>query len=323
MEEVKVGVIGAGGLANVMHYPSLASFPDVRIVGVCDLDAARREETADKFSVEARFADYREMLEAARPDAVYALMPPHHLFDVAMDVIEAGFPLFVEKPPSVTTDQARALGRRAEQMGVITAVGFQRRYHPLFRACFDKVNESGTVHQVVSTFYKCMPPADPSPYYRGAIDILRCDAIHAVDSLRFYSGLSPVKAVASEVRRLDCTFPVSFNSLVYFENGCVGLLLANWRSGRRILNMEFHAAGACGMAQIDGQGRVWKDDGAEPVLEGSYQDAGAEDYVNQGFLAENRAFIDAVKAGEPVLNSIADAAHTMALVDRIYHSTIA
>ena len=44
------------------------------------------------------------------------------------------------------------------------------------------------------------------------------------------AGLAEVKKVASEIRTLDCWYPVSFNSLIYFENDVVGILQANWRN---------------------------------------------------------------------------------------------
>ena len=321
-DKINLALIGAGGMANVAHYPSLASFSDVRMAALCDLDTTRLEETAKRFEIESTFTDYREMLERVKPDAVYALMPPYQLYDVAFDIIEAGYPLFVEKPPALTTNQVRALGRRAEEKGVVTAVGFQRRYHPLFLRCHEEIVNSGPIHQVVSTFYKHLPPAEVHPYYRGAIDILRSDAIHAVDSLRYFTGLSPVQSVASEVRELDSWYPVSFNSLVYFENGAVGVLLANWRSGRRWLTLELHAGGAFAEARVDGRGCVWKDDVEEPVLDIAHDEVSDEFHIHQGFEAENRAFIDAVKSGVPVHNSIPDAVHSMDLADRIYGSAI-
>jgi virulence factor len=322
MNQVKVALIGAGGMANANHYPSIASFDDVSIVGLCDLDEGRLAQTAEKFAVERTFSNYRKMLEETRPDAVYVLMPPHHLFDIAMDVIEGGFALFVEKPPAVTTDQARALGRRAEQKKVVTAVGFQRRYQPVFQTCYQKVKQTGPMQQVVGSFYKNMAPADPSPYYRGAIDILHCDAIHVVDAVRYYCGSSPMQAVASEVRHLDAAYPVSFNALITFENGAVGVVLLNWRTGRRFLKMEYHALGACGFADIEGRGTVWKDNEEKPVLDEPFDKDSKEPHVNQGFYAENRAFIDAVKSGRPPHNSIPDSVFSMELADRIFASAI-
>ena len=77
MKQVRVAMIGAGGMANSVHYPSLASFDDVEIAAICDLDTQRLNGTADKYGVERRYSDYRRMVEETAPDAVYAIGQPH------------------------------------------------------------------------------------------------------------------------------------------------------------------------------------------------------------------------------------------------------
>ena len=324
MDNVKVALIGAGGMANGYHYPALHGFEDVEIVALCDLNAKRLESTAQKFGISKTFRDHKQMLEQTAADAVYALMPPHVLFDVAADVLEQGKHLFIEKPPAVTTFQADCLAKLARDKGLITGVGFQRRYHPLLNRCWQEVKEKGPVHQVVACFYKNVPVSDAAPYYRGAIDTLRCDAIHAVDSLRYYCGLSEVKSVASEVRNLGAWYANSFNAIVHFENDSVGILLVNWRTGRRFLKFEFHSCGASAFADADGDANVWLDGQSDAALSTTCSEAAgsSEDRIVQGFHAENRAFIDAVKQGRQLHNSLADAAKTMQLADMIYDYAI-
>ena len=324
MDKVKVALIGAGGMANRVHYPSLASFDDVEMVGLCDLDAAKLAATAETFGVAKTFSGYKEMIAETEPDAVYALMPPYVLFDVAMDVLDAGLNLFIEKPPAVTTHQTRCLAKKAEDKGVITGVGFQRRYHPFAHHCYEEVKKVGQPHQVVSHFLKPTSIGESYPYYRGAIDILHCDGIHAVDALRYYCGLADVKAVASDVRNLDSWYPLSFNALVYFANDTVGILHVNWRTGKRSLKFEFHAAGASAYVDADGEGEVWVPSSAEPIVKSTHSDfVGTEEmHVHQGFWAENRAFIDAVKSGTQLHNSIQDSVKSMELVDMILASAI-
>ena len=76
--KVRICMIGAGSMANKVHYPSLASFDDVEIVGICDLNPTPLNETADKYNIpqeyrfEIRYPDeYRKMIEKQGPDGVY------------------------------------------------------------------------------------------------------------------------------------------------------------------------------------------------------------------------------------------------------------
>ncbi len=322
MKKVRVALIGAGAMANAMHYPSLASFDDVELVGLCDLDPQKLKQTAARFKIGRAFSDYRQMLAETEPQAVYVLMPPHILFEVAMDVLERGHHLFIEKPPGITTFQTDSMARLAASQNLITGVGFQRRYHPMLHACWEAVQEKGEIHQVVASFYKNQPPQAVHPYYRGAIDILHCDAIHVVDALRYYSGLAEVKGVTSEVRTLDCWYAVSFSALVYFANGAVGTLLANWRTGKRALKFEFHAYDASAFADADGQAEVWKDSQLDFRTTCTEYANSSQPHIVQGFLAENRAFIEAIKTGQPLHNSLQDAVKTMQLADMIYEKAI-
>jgi len=319
MSKTRVALIGAGGMANGVHYPSLAGFDDVEMVAICDLMPDKLKETAEKFSIDKTYDDYRKMIEETSPDAVYALMPPHHVFDLAMDTMQAGHALFIEKPPGVTTFQTQAMARFAEQKQLVTGVGFQRRYHPMVHRCYDMVREKNEPSQVTVSFHKFATVGDPYPYYRGAIDLFRCDAIHAVDSVRYYCGLSDVKSVSSVVRKLDSTHETSFNALIHFANDCVGILQTNWRAGHRFFTFEMHAAGASAYASIDGRAEVWQDGVAEPKLSTTFDTFAGTDqmHVHQGFEAQARAFIDAVQQKVPPHNSFHDAVKTMELADRV------
>jgi virulence factor len=117
MEKVKVAFVGAGAHANRVHYPSLAEMEDVRIVGICDLNEKRLIETSEKFKIEKRYVDYKKMIEETSPDAVYIIMPPHHMFDIVIYCLNAGLNVFIEKPPGITTTQIKSMAKLAEKKG--------------------------------------------------------------------------------------------------------------------------------------------------------------------------------------------------------------
>lgn len=315
MDKVKLALIGAGGMANWVHYPSLAEMEDVELVGLCDLDSERLRATGDKFHIEVRCHDYRELVEKTAPDAVYILMPPHHLFDLVIHCLTLKLNVFIEKPPGVTSEQTRNMARAAERSGSLTMVAFNRRFIPAAVAAKERVEERGPITQCVATFYKHY--LGGAPYYGGAVDVLTSDAIHAVDALRWMGG--EVVCASSDIRAIDSDFDNSFNALLSFESGCMGILLTNWTAGKRIHTLEMHARGISALVDTDERAVIYKDNEAEGEEILSRDLVGTDEpYKRLGFFAENRHFIDCIKQGRLPLTHFGDAARTMELVDTIY-----
>jgi virulence factor len=316
MDRVRLGLIGAGGMANTVHYPSLEKMDDVSLAALCDVNPDRLVETADRFGIEQRYTDAAEMMDKESLDAIYVLMPPHQLFDLVMDVLERGLHLFIEKPPGITAAQTRQMSLAVEEAGIVSMVGFNRRYTPLIAQSKETVIKNGPMLQCVSKFYKPMA-GKPHPYYRGAIDVLRCDAIHAVDMLRYMGG--DVLDVASDVQAYKSTYDNMFNALIQFESGGVGVLLTNWNVGGRRHEFEMHAEGVSAFVNPDEEARIWQEDSADPTIVDTKQAADSDEFrVFYGFEGENRHFIDCVKAGKQPQSNFADAAKSMELAEMIY-----
>ncbi|MBC7287152.1 MAG: Gfo/Idh/MocA family oxidoreductase [Armatimonadetes bacterium] len=318
-DKVRVALVGAGAMANSVHYPSLAEFSDVELVALCDLIEDKLHATADRYGIDRRYTNYQKMVEDTDPDAVYVLMPPHQLFDIVVWLLKRGLHVFIEKPPGVTREQIRQMAHWAEENGCLTMVAFNRRFIPLLRYCRDKVRaEGGYVHQCVATFYKDHRAG--GPYYDGAVDILTSDAIHAVDALRFMAGVQ-VKRVASSVRSLGRHFDTSFNALVEFENGCVGVLLSNWMTGGRVHTFEMHGFGISAFCDPDNKAVIHKDNQLCVEELTPQQVAGSEErHKYYGFWHENRHFIDCIKENQEPETCFTDAVRTMELVDAIYRN---
>jgi len=219
--KVKVAMVGAGAMANAVHYPSLAEMKDVQILAIAELNEQRLNETADKYGVSGRYRDYKKMIEQTDPDAVYVIMPPHHLFDIVADVLEMGKHCCIEKPPGLMAEQTRQLARLAERNDCLTMTLFNRRFIPGLVQAKKAVDKEGPVLLCVASFYKNY--FGGGPYYRGASDVLSCDAVHAVDTLRWMSG-GEAGAVASCVDSWYMDFDNAFNALIRFDNGAVGVL---------------------------------------------------------------------------------------------------
>lgn len=318
--KVKLALIGAGGMANLVHYPSLQEMDDVSMMAICDLVEDKARETADRFGIPKVYTDYRRMLDETNPDAVYVLMPPHHLFDIAIEVMNRHCHLFIEKPPGITVYQNRQMALCAQRNGVLAMSGFQRRYVPLINTLRARVEQKSPIHTVVVTFVKCSYPA--SGYYGGAIDILTCDAIHAVDTLRHFCG-GDVLSVTSDIRNLGADGPNAFYAIVKFSSGATGVLQTNWACGRRFFTVELHGQGISAYADPDEGGKLYKDGNLEGESFDPAVCAGSEkDWRRWGFFAESRHFIDCIQSGKQPCSNLSDTVKTMELVDQILHSQI-
>lgn len=309
---VRVAMIGAGGMANSVHYPSLASFEDVEFAGICDLDEARTRTTAEKYGIERRYTDYRKMVEETAPDAVYAIGQPHYLYDVWVWCLRQGLNLCIEKPLGLSLHQARMLAHLAAEHGSITQVSFQRRASPLAVRLREECLKRGTMVHAVCEFYKC----DRSPML-GARDHMMDDGVHALDTLRWMCG-GELTEVASVTQRVGTPDLNLFIATLRFSSGATGVILNSWTSGRRTFRVQMHAPGICGEAELETGGKLYADGDTAGVSYSAAETAGGEDlYIRGGFRAKNRQFIDAVKAGQQPESCFADALKTMEAAERI------
>jgi virulence factor len=309
---LRVAMVGAGSMANRVHYPSLAGFDDVTIEGICDIDRARLDATADRYGIEGRYVDYRQMVEQVAPDAVYVIGQPHIMYDIWTWCLRHGLNLFVEKPPGITLHQARALAALAEAHGCLTQVGFQRRSSPMYRRMREACLERGPVTMAVCTFYKCAP----EPYLE-ARDHMMDDGVHAIDTLRWACGGEVVHVDAS-LRRVGVPDVNMICALLHFDNGATGVLLNNWSSGRRTFFLEIHASGICAEGEHEGQGHIFADGDVKGVELDAKEEAGSDEFhIYGGFAAKSREFLDAVKTGTQPSSCFGDAVKTMEVAERV------
>lgn len=311
-QKVRVAMIGAGSMANRVHYPSLASFDDVEIAAVCDINTERLNGTADRYGVERRYTDYRRMVEEVAPDAVYVIGPPHVMYDIWMWCLEQGLNLYIEKPMGVTIHQARSLAYLAGEKGCITQVSFQRRACPMVVKLREECLKRGPIVHAVCRFYKCA--IEP---YLSARDHMMDDGVHAIDTLRWMCGgeVVEIHSISKRVLVPDINF---FSALLQFDNDATGLMINSWTSGRRIFAVEMHAPGICAEAEHEGKGYLYADGDTQGVEYDTGEVAGSDEFhVYGGFQAKNREFIDCLKAGTQPSSHFGDALKTMEVAEKI------
>ena len=129
MNKLKCAVIGAGYLGK-FHAEKYASLKDCELVAVVDINAEAAQQVADKHGAVA-MTDYRDLL--GNVDAVSVVVPTSFHHAVSKDFLQAGAHVLVEKPITVTVEEADELIALANKHNVILQVGHLERFNPAVR----------------------------------------------------------------------------------------------------------------------------------------------------------------------------------------------
>lgn len=124
MSQLKIGIIGAGGIAGV-HLPHLAARDDIELTALADVNPAGAE-TAQKFGIAHFKSDFREILPLV--DAVLICVPTFLHAPIALETLRAGKATFCEKPLCRTLEEADQMAQAARESGAPLQVGFVRRF---------------------------------------------------------------------------------------------------------------------------------------------------------------------------------------------------
>jgi predicted dehydrogenase len=311
---INIGFIGAGSLANAMHYPSVAAFEDVTIAAICDLNEERLNATADKFGVTQRYNDYHRMLDDVALDAVYVIMPPVFLKPIVLDCLAAGKHVFMEKPPGTSVAEALEMADAARQNDRLAMCAFNRRFSPVVVEAKKLVDARGPITQCMVEFHKYHIGDAKWDYYN--VGMFETDVIHVVDLLRHFGG--EVTDVDAYVQTWYSDQENVFNALLQFESGATGILTANRASGARHERFELHGNGIGAYIRAPESAEVYTENNPEPVVFRGADLAGNDKaHMTYGFSDESRHFIDCIKNNTPPLTNLYDAAKSRELVDRI------
>ncbi len=131
-ETVRVGVIGCGGRARFIS--EAADVKGFRVVACCDLELPKAEQFAKELSGGAKwgvYTDFREMIQKEKLDAVMVETPTHPRAWIAIQAMQAGMDVYIEKPMCLTIAEGRAMVKAARHYRRVTQVGTQQRSMPI------------------------------------------------------------------------------------------------------------------------------------------------------------------------------------------------
>ena len=311
----RLGMIGAGNLASRRLYPVLHSIPNLVLAAVCDLDEAKAKRNAQKFGGERAFTNHRTMLAEANLDAVVVCVDPRVHESLSIEVMEAGLPVYTEKPPAVTAAGARRVLETSQRTGKLCVTAFKKRYAPAYVKARTIVNSAdfGAPH-LLSIDYASGPydndPENPRRWF--LLDF----CIHIIDLTRFLFG-EVAEVFAWERERT--AYAVSLR----FVNGAVGTLAMTSHRDYAVSTEKVELTG--------GQGRMvtmsnsveltyWQDKEIRAWHSPSFSTSGGDSLLETGFQPELASFVEACRGGQKPPSSIESSYRTMLLYEAIKRS---
>jgi predicted dehydrogenase len=153
---VRVALVGCGRIARV-HRSYLAELPEVELVGLCDVDDAARRDFAAEVSLPA-FGTLSELVSEAKPQVVHVLTPPATHAPLALELLNAGVNVLVEKPLALTTREADCVLEAARRAGRWISVDHNRWFDPVVQEAARAV-ASGRLGRIVGV--EVFQGADP------------------------------------------------------------------------------------------------------------------------------------------------------------------
>lgn len=207
---LRLGIVGGGSLTERGIFPHLSLAQDrVRVTALCDVSRERLSSLAGRFAVNQTYTDISDLLGKAAIDAVAVATPIQLHYRQAEEVLEAGYPVYVQKTMAETGKEARDLHRRAEKEGLTLAASPGQMALPAYARAKERVDEGQLGRVFVAVGITLAPgheteslqtaesqgTPDPSWYYQpggGPLRDMGVYALHAITGI-----LGPARGVTS------------------------------------------------------------------------------------------------------------------------------
>lgn len=306
-----VAIVGCGRMGRQRARAALGL--GARVVALHDEDVARADELAALAPGSTVVKDWRD-LDFAALDAVFVCTPPHARGPVELAALDAGVPVFVEKPLALSAPHTDALHDVLRRTSVITAVGYMNRYRPSVVRARDALHGRAVLGMSASWAggRYAVPRWADDARSGGPINE---QATHLVDLARYLVGdIREVHAIADE-RGGPAATTEAIAVTLRFASGGLGSLFYSCQAPQKWINLQVFGESA--HVFLDGWDfRLRQDDGR------LFPDVPAD--RDEIFTIEVAAFFDALRTGsrDSIRSDVLDAIETQRAVDAIRRSLV-
>ena len=324
MEKTRVAVIGLGSVAQMVHLPNLMKIKNADISAVAEINKNTLNLVADKFNVKKRFLNYNDLLNDDQIDAIIISTPTHLHKQMAIDCLNSGKDVLVEKPIARNVKEGEEIIECAKKNNRILMVGMNLRYRPdsmLIRSLID-AGEIGEPYYIKCGWIRKQSSSEKWFNRReeaggGVILDLGINLIDLALWLVDYPDVVSIrtKSYHHNSRNLEDT-ALSF---IRCEKNVTISIEASWcmAEGKDIFFTNVYGKkGSIGINPF----KMIKIIGAEQIDLGSTMNESPTEAFKKSYLNELKSFIGAVKGHNPVFSSGEEALQLLKIIETMYNS---
>ena len=174
-EKVRIGFVGVGGMGQCAHLKNYAVLDSCEVVALAELRENQRNLVARRYGVPRAYANHEELLAAEKLDGIVAAQPFSRHGVLVPELLEAGVPVFTEKPLSGSVQQGEKIVEAVQKSGTWYMVGYHKRSDPATmyaKAEIDRLKAGGELGAM--KYVRILMPAGDW-VASGYSDLLRAD----------------------------------------------------------------------------------------------------------------------------------------------------
>jgi len=325
MEKTKVGVIGLGGIAQLVHLPNLAKLSNAEVTAVSEIDNRKLTAIADKFNVHERYSDYNELLNNSDVEAVIIATPTGSHAQVAKDALSCGKHVLVEKPFVRSYEEGIPVVETAKKNDKLVVVGMNLRHRPdamLLKSVVSS-EEIGKIFYIKGAWIR-RQSSEQAWFMKKeeagggviidlgivlldlALWLLDYPNAETVSTQNFYQNTKNIED--SSISFLRC------------NNSRLISLETSWSLPMEKDSYSFTVYGSNGFATLN-PFRVFKKYEDEYIEVGSSQTESPAVLFQKSYLNELKSFIGAIRGTNPIISTGQEALERLKIIEAMYKSS--
>ncbi|MDH6522804.1 putative dehydrogenase [Streptomyces sp. SAI-135] len=314
---MRVGVVGTGRHANNALYPSILE-AGLDLVAVCARTPERAASTAARWGAGAHHTSVADMLAAGGLDGVVVAVPPAAYRPILTHCIEAGIPVFCEKPGGQSASELRELAALAAEARTEVVVGYMKRFAPAYQRAREVIGSADFGSPSLAHFTFAMGRVDE--YLADLRHYLIDNPVHMIDLARYLLGeIDEISAVlnvvptvglsVSLVARTDSGATCSFDFCTTASFTHRGEFAEVYGRGDSVVvdNVD-----TCTYRPADGPAQVWRPNYTLPAPSNSA-------WTVMGFVPALQHFHDVVAGLADNRSDLESAARTLETTELLWH----